>query len=69
MAGSALAEHLVSAALSYRMDDPAWDDFLARLAVTVVSPACEFAAATAPEPPSPAEPIDLGAELRAMGLM
>jgi len=34
---TALAEHVVSA-LPYRVDDPAWDDFLARLAMTVLRP-------------------------------
>ncbi len=63
---AALAEHIVSA-LPYRVDDPAWDDFLARLAVTVLSPG-----PSSPPPPDlgpPAEPVNLAAELRATGLM
>jgi hypothetical protein len=64
---TALAEHVVSPALPYRVDDPAWDAFLARLAVMVLSPGPR-----APRPPDPApapEPVDLAAEMRAMGLM
>jgi hypothetical protein len=64
---AALAEHLVSPALPYRADDPAWDAFLARLAVTVLSPGPS--APRPPDPAPPAEPIDLAAELRAMGMM
>jgi hypothetical protein len=62
-----LAEHLVSPALPYRVDDPAWDDFLARLAVTVLGPVPR--SPRRPDPAPPAEPVNLTDELRAMGLM
>jgi hypothetical protein len=59
-----LVEHIVSSVLPYRVDDPAWEDFLARLAVRVLGPVLR-----PPEPAPSAEPMDLAEELRAMGLM
>ena len=35
---AALAERVVSGAFAYRVDDPAWDAFVNRLAVTVLEP-------------------------------
>ncbi len=61
---TALAGHLVSSALPYRVDDPAWDAFLARLAVMVLGPP-----AARPQESALAEPVDLAAEMRAMGWM
>lgn len=63
---TALAERLVSPALPYRVDDPAWDDFIARVAVMVLSPG---RLSRPPDPALPAEPVKLADELRAMGLM
>ena len=63
-----LAEHLVSPALPYRVDDPAWDDFLARLAVMALGPTLRSLRSPEPAPPA-AEPFNLADELRAMGLM
>jgi hypothetical protein len=65
---TALAGHLVSPGFPYRVDDPAWDAFLARLAVTVLSSHGAPAPDPAPRPPE-AEPISLADEMRAMGLM
>ena len=65
-----LVERVVSPAYGYRVDSPYWDSFLAHLAVTVLAPSP--APAPPPRPPDPAppaEPIDLVAELRAMGMM
>jgi hypothetical protein len=45
------AEYVVSPALPYRVADPAWDAFLARLAVTVLSPGLRE---PGPPPPGPA---------------
>jgi hypothetical protein len=56
----------VSPALPYRVDDPAWDAFLAWLALAVLRPEVEEAALA---PPPPAQPVNLADELRAMGLM
>lgn len=64
---TAVAEHVVSPAFPYRVADPSWDAFLARLAVTVLSPGPS--APRPPDPAPPAEPISLADELRAMGLM
>jgi len=61
----AFTEHLVSPALGYRADDPSWDAFLARMAVTVLGAGRQAPRSPPPDP----EPVDLAAELRAMGLM
>ncbi len=64
---TAFAEHLVSPAFPYRADDPAWEAFLARVAVMVLGPVPR--SPRPPDPAPPAEPVNLAGELRAMGLM
>jgi len=65
-----LVERVTSRTYPYRVDSPHWVPFLTHLAFMVLDPE---PAPPAPAPrrpiPPPAEPIDLAAELRAMGMM
>ena len=65
-----LVERVTSRTYPYRVDSPHWVPFLTHLAFMVLDPE---PAPPAPAPrrpiPPPAEPIDLVAELRAMGMM
>ncbi|MGH3194522.1 MAG: hypothetical protein ACRDNT_01025 [Streptosporangiaceae bacterium] len=64
---TALVGHVTSPAWLARVDSPHWVPFVAHMAFMVLEPS---AAPAAPEPaPPPTEPIDLAAEMRAMGLM
>jgi hypothetical protein len=58
-----LVERMTSRAYPYRVESPHWVPFLAHLAFMVLEPPPRR-----PDSP-PAEPIDLAAELRAMGMM
>jgi hypothetical protein len=60
---TAMVERVVSPAYPYRVDSPHWAPFLEHLAFMVLEPA------PAGDSVPHADPIDLAAELRAMGLM
>jgi len=66
---AALAERMTSPAWLSRVDSPHWVPFVAHLAFMVVEPPPAPAPPPWPAPPPPAEPIDLVAELRAMGML
>ena len=64
---TAFVAHVTSPGWPYRVVSPFWDGFVAWLALAVLSPEPE-PAPPLPDPP-PAGPVNLGDELRAMGLM
>lgn len=69
---SALAGHVTSAAWPYRVDSPAWPEFVFHLAFMAEPLPPDSPPPARPEPappPAPARPVSLADEMRAMGLM